>query len=219
MDQQDQDGTVAGQITRALAERIIAGTLAPGARLRQDHLAAEFRASHVPVREAFRRLEAQGLVVREPRRGVRVAAFDPHSIREVTEMRAALEVLALRHALTQMTAAALAAAEAALAEGEGSDDILVWERANRRFHRAILMPCAMPRLLQTISDLHDAGTRFLLATWQARNWRPRSDDEHRRILDAVIARQSDRGADLLSRHILAAGEALIEMLEQTATPR
>ncbi len=140
MDQQDQDGTVAGQITRALAERIIAGTLAPGARLRQDHLAAEFRASHVPVREAFRRLEAQGLVVREPRRGVRVAAFDPHSIREVTEMRAALEVLALRHALTQMTDAALAAAEAALTEGEGSDDILVWERANRRFHRAILMP-------------------------------------------------------------------------------
>ncbi|MEZ0003460.1 DNA-binding transcriptional MocR family regulator [Sinorhizobium fredii] len=91
----EHDDTLASRISRALAERIISGALSPGERLRQDHVAEEFGASHVPVREAFRRLEAQGLAVSEPRRGVRVASFDLKEVREVAEMRAALEVLAL----------------------------------------------------------------------------------------------------------------------------
>ena len=71
-----KDDTIAVRISRSLAERIISGTLEPGARLRQDHIALEFGTSHVPVREAFRLLEAQGLAISEPRRGFRVAAFD-----------------------------------------------------------------------------------------------------------------------------------------------
>ena len=70
MKKSSTDTTVAGRITRALAERIISGEFEPGMKLRQDHFAEEFGASHVPVREAFRRLEAQGLAVSEPRRGV-----------------------------------------------------------------------------------------------------------------------------------------------------
>ncbi|MET0173034.1 MAG: GntR family transcriptional regulator, partial [Agrobacterium vaccinii] len=60
------DDTIATKISRTLADRIVRGELAPGARLRQDHVAEEFGASHVPVREAFRRLEAQGLAVSIP---------------------------------------------------------------------------------------------------------------------------------------------------------
>ncbi|NKC21894.1 GntR family transcriptional regulator [Ochrobactrum oryzae] len=83
--------TIAARISRILADRIIAGEIEPGTKLRQDHIAEEFETSHVPVREAFRRLEAQGLAVSEPRRGVRVASFDISEIREVAEMRAALK--------------------------------------------------------------------------------------------------------------------------------
>ena len=79
------EDTIASRISRALAERIIHGELVPGSRLAQDHIAEEFGASHVPVREAFRRLEAQGLVVSIPRRGVRVASFDLKQVREVAE--------------------------------------------------------------------------------------------------------------------------------------
>ena len=64
--------TIAARISRVLADRIIEGEIEPGTKLRQDHIAEEFQTSHVPVREAFRRLEAQGLAVSEPRRGVRV---------------------------------------------------------------------------------------------------------------------------------------------------
>ena len=87
--------TISTRISKTLADRIISGAIEAGARLRQDHVAEEFGASHVPVREAFRLLESQGLVVSEPRRGVRVAGFTLEEVREVAEMRAALEALAL----------------------------------------------------------------------------------------------------------------------------
>ena len=88
----ERDDTIASRISRVLADRIIRGEIAPDARLRQDHIAEEFGTSHVPVREAFRRLEAQGLAVNLPRRGVRVASFDLKEVREVAEMRAALDL-------------------------------------------------------------------------------------------------------------------------------
>src|SRR6478752_8688361 len=139
----EQKDTLAIRISRALADRIISGAIEPGARLRQDHVAAEFGASHVPVREAFQRLEAQGLAVSEPRRGVRVAAFDLREVREVAEMRAALEVLALRHAAPHLTKSILDAAEAATRAGDKAGDVQAWEEANRSFHRIILAPCGM----------------------------------------------------------------------------
>lgn len=82
------DETHAARIARILADRIITGAIPPGTRLRQDHVATEFGASHVPVREAFRVLQSQGLVESEPRRGVRVSEFDVAELREVAEMRA-----------------------------------------------------------------------------------------------------------------------------------
>jgi DNA-binding GntR family transcriptional regulator len=94
--------SVAGRIAAALAERIVSGVLSPGSRLMQDPVAEEFQASHVPVREAFRKLEGQGLVINKPRCGVRVSQLDPGMVLEVTEMRAALEGLALHHALPRL---------------------------------------------------------------------------------------------------------------------
>jgi GNAT superfamily N-acetyltransferase/DNA-binding transcriptional regulator YhcF (GntR family) len=118
-----QKVTAAGITIRSLAERIIAGMMEPGTKLRQDHIAEEFGASHVPVREAFRRLEAQGLVVSEPRRGVRVAGFSLNEIREVAEMRAALEALALRNAAPHLTRAIPDQAEEANREGDRARDV------------------------------------------------------------------------------------------------
>ena len=87
----DEYQTTARRIAGAIGTRIISGALQPDAPLRQDHIAREFSSSHVPVREAFRQLEAQHLVVAVPRRGVRVAPLDTNSVKEIAEMRAALE--------------------------------------------------------------------------------------------------------------------------------
>jgi DNA-binding GntR family transcriptional regulator len=213
----DFDESVAGRIARALADRIISGALAPGSRLMQDHLAKEFAASHVPVREAFRKLEAQGLIVSKPRCGVRVSHLDSGMVFEVTQMRAALEGLALHHALPHLSAADLDAAHKALVEGEASEEIADWEAANRRFHLAITAPCGMSRLMASISDLHRSDARFLFATWKQLDWQPRSDTEHWAILKALQRGDGARARKLLEAHIGEAGKALVERLRATTT--
>ncbi|PRD43943.1 GntR family transcriptional regulator [Phyllobacterium phragmitis] len=200
-----KDDTIAVRISRALAERIIAGAIDPGTKLRQDHIAEEFATSHVPVREAFRRLEAQGLAVSEPRRGVRVASFNLGEIKEVAEMRAALEVLALRHAAPHLTRAILDEAEEATKAGDKSPDVRSWEEANRRFHRLIITPCAMPRLLASIDDLHAASARFLFSTWRS-EWEARTDHDHRAILAALRQGDIDDAATILARHVQWVGK-------------
>lgn len=202
---QAKDDTIAVRISKVLAERIIAGTLEPGARLRQDHIAEEFGASHVPVREAFRLLEAQGLAISEPRRGVRVAAFDLAQVKEVAEMRAALEVLALRQAAPHLTSAILDEAESANRAAEKSRDVRSWEAANRAFHRTILAPCGMPRLLATIDDLHAASARFLFAAWRT-EWEARTDQDHLAILAALRQGQTDIAVATLGRHVQWIGQ-------------
>lgn len=191
---------VAVRISRELAARIISGRIEAGARLRQDHIAEEFGASHVPVREAFRRLEIQGLVESEPRRGVRVAGFSDNEVREVAEMRAALEMLALRLAAPHLTKVILDEAEQANLACDRASDVHSWEEANRRFHRLILSPCAMPRLLRAIDDLHTASARFLFSGWRA-EWETPTDRDHRAILAALRAGDVEEATTVLGRHV------------------
>ncbi|WP_426411674.1 GntR family transcriptional regulator [Bradyrhizobium ganzhouense] len=197
----DENTTVAGRIADSIGARIISGALQPDAPLRQDHVARQFHSSHVPVREAFRQLEAQHLVVARPRRGVRVAPLDTKSMKEIAEMRAALEVVALRNAAPKLTSAHLARIELALIEGDNAETIEDFETANRAFHHALVAPCAMPRLLASLDGLQLANSRLVFAMARSAGWRPRSNQDHRLILQALRARNVDQACTLLARHI------------------
>jgi DNA-binding GntR family transcriptional regulator len=197
----DENSTVAARIAETIAERIISGALQPDTPLRQDHVAREFNSSHVPVREAFRQLEAQHLVVCLPRRGVRVAPLDATSIREIAEMRAALEVVALRQAAPKLTSAHLAEIELALIEGDNAETLGDFEAANRAFHQALVAPCGMPRLLSSLDGLQRANSRLVFAMAHSSGWRPRSNQDHRLILGALRARNIEQACGLLARHI------------------
>lgn len=188
------------RIARSLADRIISGEIAPGTRLRQDHIATEFGTSHVPVREAFRALQIQGLAESEPWRGFRVTEFDIAELREVAEMRASLEVLALRHAAPNLTRTLLADAERVTRRGDLADTVRDWEAANRQFHHMILAPCHMPRLLQAIDDLQTASARFLFAAWR-REWEARTNQDHLVILSALQKGQTEFACKTLARHV------------------
>ena len=193
-------GTIADKITKALTHKIMLGELAPDAKLPQDHIAREFATSHVPVREALLRLEARGLVVSLPRRGVRVAPFDPAEMREIREMRLALEPVALRHSVPALAPDQVAEAEAARVACDQADNIVTWELENRRFHHAILAACGMPRLLAEIDDLQVLSARHLLATWRA-SWEERTDRDHRAIMTAIANRDTNAAVSVLQRHL------------------
>jgi len=209
-----EDRSVAGHIAASLAKRIVSGDIAPGERLRQDELALQFQASHVPVREAFRRLEAQGLVVSEPRRGVRVAPLDPLAVLEVAKMRATLEPLALRESMPALADASFTELDRLLEDESSEHSLLQLEELNQRFHRALVEHCEMPRLLAAIDDLHRASTRHLFAAWKRLDWQSRSHHEHRQIVEALRVHDVEGACAVLSSHILIAGEALAAALER-----
>lgn len=192
--------TIADRIYLELSERIVTGQLPAGEKLRQDHIARQFETSHVPVREALLRLEAHGLAYSQPRRGTRVSALDPAEIREVIEMRVALEVLALTHAFARLSDTDTTAADAARIACDEATDMASWERLNRQFHRTILSPCGMPRLLAAIDDLHIASARHLFANWK-HQWRPRADKDHAAIVQAMMRRDAAAGCEILRRHL------------------
>lgn len=193
--------TVAERIAHILAERIVRGELPPGTPLRQDRVAAEFEASHVPAREAFQLLRAQGLVVNEPRRGMRVAPLDHKSAKEVVEIRANLEVLAMTHAVPWLNAISFERMEQALLAGDQAATIEEWELANRAFHQEIVAPCRMPRLLAVLEGLQLANSRIIFAATRTAGWRPGTSQAHRQILDALRRRDGARAATLLQSHI------------------
>ena len=197
---QETKSKISDQITALLTERIVRGELVADTKLRQDHIAKEFDVSHVPVREALLRLEAKGLAVSQPRRGVRVAPFDPADVLEIREMRLALEPVALRYSIPRMTAAQKDAAEEARLACDTARDLVTWEYENRRFHMAILVGCAMPRLLDEINDLQVLSARHLLATY-SKNWVERTDRDHSAIMQALRARQTDTAVSVLQRHL------------------
>lgn len=193
--------TIAEYIARVLAERIVCGDLEAGAPLRQDRIAEEFNASHVPAREALQLLRAQGLAVSMPRRGMRVAPLDQTSIQETVEIRATLETLALRHAAPRINAAALQRIELALAAGDKAETIIEWERANRVFHRELVSACRMPRLLTMLDDLQLANSRIIFSETRLAGWRPGSSIAHRQIVDALSKKEFSTAISLLGAHI------------------
>ncbi|MEL4382790.1 FCD domain-containing protein, partial [Shewanella algae] len=95
------------------------------------------------------------------------APLDTKSVKEIAEMRAALEVVALRNAAPKFTSALLARIEVAVIEGDNAETVEEFELANRDFHHALVAPCAMPRLLASLDGLQLANSRLVFA--MARN--------------------------------------------------
>jgi DNA-binding GntR family transcriptional regulator len=193
--------TSADRIADILRRRIVRGEIEGGKPLRQDHVADEFQSSHVPVREAFQRLEAQGLVVALPRRGVRVTTLSPESVKETVEMRAALEVLALKHSVPKLSDAHIDQLELAQSMCSQASSLIEWDAANCAFHEGLVKECGMPRLLATLKQLQLTNSRYLFAAGLVRGWQPRSDQDHRLIIEALRDKNTDRAIQLLSRHI------------------
>jgi DNA-binding GntR family transcriptional regulator len=123
-------------------------------------------------------------------------------MREVVEIRAALEALALRHAARRLTPSQIERIEDAVVAGDQAQSFAGWEAANRSFHRELVAACRMPRLLAMLAELQLANSRFAFAATRSAGWQPRSNQDHRQILDALRRGAVDQAIALLGRHIL-----------------
>jgi DNA-binding GntR family transcriptional regulator len=129
-----RDGGAAVRVAAGLREAISHGDLAPGSRLRQEEIAERFGASRVPVREALKSLEAEGLVTLVPNSGAWVSRLTLEECEEVYQARERLEPLLLRYSAPRLVRTDLDRLEALAAEMSAADDVGEFLRLDREFH-------------------------------------------------------------------------------------
>ncbi|MEJ7810016.1 MAG: GntR family transcriptional regulator [Gemmatimonadaceae bacterium] len=208
--------TIAGMAEDALRERILRGAYHEGAPLRQDALAAELGVSRIPVREALRQLEAEGLVTFSPHRGATVSTLSLAEIEEVFALRAEIESGLVRRAVPRLTAEQIRRADEILDAYERAlhgGDIAAWGELNWQFHSTLYAPAERPITMGIVQRLHRHSDRYLRMQLALTHGESRANEEHRAIAEAARARDARGAALLLREHILGAGRSLAGFLE------
>jgi len=207
--------TVTAMALEALRERILRGEYAEGEQLRQDALAESLGVSRIPVREALRQLEAEGLVTFNPHYGAVVSTLSLEEIEELSELRALLESELIRIAIPNLTEEDLERADAILVAYEAAfkrRDIAEWGALNWRFHSTLLSAANRPLTLNVLNTLHNQSDRYMRAQLALTHGQDRAVGEHQAIAAAARAGGAELAARLLREHILGAGQRLIAFL-------
>jgi len=182
-------------VLSSMREAILTAALPPGTRLRQERLAELFGTSRIPVREALRALEYEGLVSSLPRRGFTVTELDADDIEEVYDLRILLESHAVRLAVPLITDEDLQILEelyARMVAATTGDEQLA---ARERFYMRLYSTTGRPRLVAQISRLRQEIARSL--RWPTLQHAP---EHHQRFLEAIRAGDADGAAAQLGSH-------------------
>lgn len=192
------------EVTGRLRADIVDGRLAPGERLVESRLSERYGVSRVPVREALRALEAEGLVVIEPYRGSTVATLSAAEAQDLFEVREAVERTSARRAAQRADDDTLIALSVIVERGLAALDsgrLEVLPELNHRFHLTIASGGANPALVALQQQL--SGTIRWLYASDVRHRAPESWAEHSSILAAVRERDAERAGTLMSEHVRA----------------
>jgi DNA-binding GntR family transcriptional regulator len=210
---------VVDELAEAIQTRIIAGDIPAGARLRQEQLASEYQLSRTPIREALRKLQAEGTVELVPNQGAVVRGITERDVREGYEVRAELEGMAAALAATWITdehLTQLRDAEELFRRAIEDSQSGTWARANDQFHEAVQAAAGNERLRRTIRDLHKTFPRRL--TWGAleadSNLLAQNVEQHHAVLEAIERRDPDAAREAMRHHVLRAGELIARWVER-----
>jgi DNA-binding GntR family transcriptional regulator len=201
-------------VAEVLREAILRGILVAGQQLRQDEIARELGVSHIPVREALRQLEAEGLVRLRPYRGFEVSELSPEEVEELYEIRIPLECQALRLAMPHLTDADLRRAEEILDAIDAEQDPSAWSQLNTEFHAVLYAPSRRQRLLNLIRTLRTNVDRYLRLYISVMRRKQYSQREHRKILEAVRRRDVAAAVEALEEHLGIACRMLVDYLRR-----
>jgi DNA-binding GntR family transcriptional regulator len=196
--------TIEEMVVWAVREAILRGTFKPGEKLPQEPLAQALGVSRIPVRAAFRQLEAEGLVVLFPNRGAFVRSLDPSEVEEIYDLRIILETFALRSAMERVTEAeieelsALADRMDDLGDGEEFFDL------RQTFYQRLYDLAGRPRTAEMISKLRADVGRY----WLSLRVVGHGDSGHRVITDAIRARDPVAAEAWLEEHLTKVSKEL-----------
>lgn len=202
-------------IVSDLRQRILSGELAEGEAIRQELLAKEYDVSRMPVREALKRLSAEGLVQWENNRGGTVIKHSLHEIGEIFDLRILIEVDLFRRAIPNMTDTHFATCERLLAEMEGSyeaDDVSNWGKFNHEYHMALYAAADRSMSMELLERISLHSDRYVRIHLSVMEQRKPARDEHRKLLALARDGNVDGGAALLSQHIERTKMELLQMI-------
>ncbi|MGI5461184.1 GntR family transcriptional regulator [Streptomyces sp. CA-249302] len=191
------------RVVAYLRDAILGGELKPGDRIRQEDVAAKLDTSRVPVREALRMLEAEGLTEHEPHKGARVPRLTRHEVEMIYRMRERLEPLALVESLAQLDESDHERLEKVQLRIEANDDVQKFLDLDREFHMLTYRGCAIDPLNAMVTRLWNSTQHYRRA-YVALGGRNRMwivNSEHRLILDAVLRRDRTDAERYLEGHI------------------
>lgn len=210
--------TLAVDITHRLRQDIVACRLKPGEPLKFDALRLAFGASFTTLREALTSLSADGLVLAEEQRGFRVAPVTTEDLFDVTNTRVLIEIELLKRSIANggddweiavmSTLHRLGRIEERLSGHHVEDP--EWKIAHRQFHEALVSAGASPTLFGIRASLFERAERYRNLSSM---FRPQSRDkvgEHRAIMQAAIARDSDLAISLIDRHIRSTSDNVVK---------
>jgi DNA-binding GntR family transcriptional regulator len=191
------------RVASYLRVAILGGQLRPGDRIRQEEVAERFGASRLPVREALRMLEAEGLTELEPHKGARVPRLTQHEVEVIYQMRERLEPLALAESLPRLTASDDERLGKLQQRIEDNDDLEKFLDLDREFHMLTYSGCPVEPLNSAVARLWNSTQHYrrsyVTLGGQDRMWLVNA--EHRLILDAVLRRDATDGERYLQGHI------------------
>jgi DNA-binding GntR family transcriptional regulator len=190
----------AQNVARRLREMIANGALKPGEPIRQEAVAKHFGTSRIPVREALRQLESEGLVVYRVNSGARVAVLDFDECVEIYKIRERLEPLAIGESVGRLTEEQLETVALLARELEAiTDDHERWLAGDRRFHLACYAGVTTDRLLHMIQNFWNTTQRYrriLLTTFHETDFEA-ATAEHRLIVDALQSHNARAAEELV----------------------
>lgn len=208
-----------------LKQAILDNRYPPGAQILESQIASEFEASRTPVREAFVRLQQEGLLEIVPRHGVRISALSPGDMREIYEILMSLEPTAVELLVArQPDRAELSGLVQACDDMEKSlagpqPDLVGWALADERFHMSLAKLCGNKRLAAMILTVWDQAHRARMFTLSLRPLPIKSTAEHRAVVDAILAGDGERARDLYFAHRKRGGRELTEIIERHGIQR
>ena len=196
-------GAASARVADYLRAAILSGDIIPGERIRQEDVAGRFGASRLPVREALRMLEAEGLTEHEPNKGARVPRLSAHEVDVIYQMRERLEPLALTESLPHLGITQIERLHEVQDKIETDTDMGSFLALDREFHLLTYSGCAIDQLTSMVSRLwnstHHYRRAFVTLSGPSRMWVIHA--EHRLLLDAIERRDAADAERYLSGHI------------------
>lgn len=184
-----------------LFNRILSGRYVPYAWLKEAALAREFRVSRTPVREALRELEQDGLVRLTPHCGAAVVPFTADAVEEVYDIRKALEMLSVECAASRLNLQTLTELRRQVTALAHSASVERHAALDERIHGYIVETCQRPRLTALLQQQYRLMRRFRYLGFRRKGVIARTTEEHGRLLDALLRRNTAAACAELARHI------------------